>query len=112
MSFTIHNADQATVSDVVYEDVRVEGSAGPPVDIRIIQSPYNPSPERGRIRDVVFRNVRVDGKDIAPSAVKGFDDKHQVEGVVFENVQAGGRKWTKPEDGPMKTEFATGIEFR
>jgi hypothetical protein len=111
-SFTILNGDQSTVSGAVYEDIRVEGSAGPPVDIKIIQSPYNPSPERGHIRDVVFRNVRFEGKEMPPVTLTGFDDKHGIEGVIFENVQVGGRKWAKAEDGPVTAEFATGVEFR
>ena len=111
-SFTILNGDQSTVSGAVYEDIRVEGSAGPPIDIKIIQSPYNPSPERGHIRDVVFRNVRFEGKEMPPVTLTGFDDKHGIEGVIFENVQVGGRKWAKAEDGPVTAEFATGVEFR
>jgi hypothetical protein len=42
----------------------------------------------------------------------GFDETHRIEGVVFENVQAGGRKWMKLEDGAIRTKFATGVEFR
>ena len=111
-AFTIQVGDESTVRDVIYENTRVEDSAGPPVDLTIIQSPYNPSPERGHVRDIVFRNVRVEAQNIPPSAVMGFDDKHPIEGVVFENVQGGGRKWAKAEDGPIKTEFAKGVAFR
>ena len=110
--FTIHNSDQATVSDVIYEDLRVEDSAGVPVDFKILPSPYNRDTERGHIRDIVFRNIRVEGTVTPPSELAGFDETHRIEGVVFENVQTGGRKWTKPDDGPVKTRFATGVEFR
>ena len=54
--------------------------------------------------------VLLDGELIGHIA--GFDETHRIEGVVFENVQAGGRKWTRLEDGPIRMKFATGVEFR
>ncbi|MBM4142427.1 MAG: hypothetical protein FJ225_02365 [Lentisphaerae bacterium] len=108
----IHTGDPATVSDVIYEDLRVEDALGFLADLKIRPSPYNRDAECGHIRDIVVRNIRVEGKDIPPSVLSGFDGTHPIEGVVFENVQAGGRKWTKLEDGPLQTKFATGVEFR
>ena len=111
-AFTIHHSDEATVSAVTCEDLRVEDWAGALIDCRILPSPYAPNAERGRLRDIVFRDLRVEGATTLPSVLLGFDEQHRIEGVVFENVQAGGRKWTRREDGPLTTEFATGVEFR
>jgi hypothetical protein len=111
-AFTIHHGDKGTVSDVTCKDFRVEDSAGALVDVKILPSPYSRDAERGHIRDIVFGNICAEGKDIPPSELAGFDETHRIEGVVFENVQTGGRKWTKLDDGPIKTTFATGVEFR
>jgi hypothetical protein len=111
-TFVIHHGDPATVSDVIYEDLRVEDALGAPVDFSIRPLPYSRAGERGHIRDIVFRNIRVEGKTIPPSELTGFDETHRIERVVFENVQTGGRKWTRPEDGPIQTKFVTGVEFR
>jgi hypothetical protein len=110
--FSIRNRGQATMSDLICEDLRVEDAAGAPVVLSILPSPFNRDAERGHIRDIVFRNIRVEGKEIFPSELRGLDETHRIEEVVFENVEAGGQKWIKQEDGPIQAKFATGIEFR
>lgn len=112
LTLATHHGDSAMVSDVIYEDLRVEEALGTAVDFKILPAFYNLDAERGHIRDIVFRNLRVEGKDISPSELAGFDETHRIEGVVFENVQAGGRKWTKLEDGAIQAKFVTGVEFR
>ncbi|MBM4143387.1 MAG: hypothetical protein FJ225_07340 [Lentisphaerae bacterium] len=111
-AFAIRHGDQGTVGDVICEDLRVEDPVGSLVDFKILPSPCNRNAGCGLIRGVVVRNIRVEGKDIPPSVLSGFDETHPIEGVVFENVQAGGRKWTKLEDGAIQTKFVTGVEFR
>ncbi|MBM4142447.1 MAG: hypothetical protein FJ225_02465 [Lentisphaerae bacterium] len=108
----IHHGDQAAVSDVICEDLRVEGAEGMLADVRILPSRFGRDAERGHVRDIVFRNIRIEGNAIPPSELSGFDESHRVEGVAFENVQSGGRKWAKPQDGLVATKFATGVEFR
>jgi hypothetical protein len=111
-TFTIHNGDRATVSDVTYDNIRVEDSVGILVDFKILKSRYSRDAERGHIRNILFRNISVEGTMIPPSLLLGFDAEHQVENVVFENFQVRGKKWTRLEDGQFKTEFATGMKFR
>ena len=108
----VRNADQATVCDVRYEDLRVEDCGGVPVVLTISRSPYAPDAGRGHVRDIVFRNIRVEGARVLPVELAGFDDEHRIEGVVFENVECQGRKWVRPEDAQVKAAFATGVEFR
>jgi polygalacturonase len=50
--FTIHNGDHATVSRIVWEDIRVEHFYDKLVDFRILNSRWSGDDERGQIRDV------------------------------------------------------------
>ncbi|HEX8234780.1 MAG TPA: glycosyl hydrolase family 28 protein [Abditibacteriaceae bacterium] len=61
--FTIHNGDHATVSRILWEDIRVEHFYDKLIDFRILNSRWSGDDERGQIRDVHLRNIRV-AKDI------------------------------------------------
>jgi len=45
--FGIHNADRATVSDVLYENIRVEHHYEKLVDFRIVKSRWSKDDQRG-----------------------------------------------------------------
>ncbi|QOY89194.1 glycosyl hydrolase family 28 protein [Paludibaculum fermentans] len=110
-TFTIHNGDRAVVSDVIYDNCRVEDAQGLLVDFKILKSRYSKDEERGQIRNIQFRHIRVDHKEI-PSLLQGFDAKHQIGGVVFEDVIVDGRKWTSLVDAGIKATHAEQITFK
>ncbi len=88
--FTIHNGDRAVVSNVRYEDIRVEHFYDKLVDIRVLHSRYSKDHERGRIRDIHFKDIQII-PDLynTPSLIGGMGPANAVEGVVFENVRIG-----------------------
>lgn len=79
----IFNGDQATVSDVLFDDIRVENCERL-ISLIVEKGFFNQSKERGRIENIHFRNIR--------SAVRGdlhlygFDEAHAVRGVTFEDL--------------------------
>jgi hypothetical protein len=143
-TFSIHNGDFATVSNIRFEDIRVEDSTQKLFDFAIFLSQYSADrPEdpnmrqahylhgawdgvlsvnaeqrkehsqyRGQIRDIYCRNIAVvDGR--APfSVIYGFDDKHRVENVTFENLTIHGRKIRSPDEGKFWIENALNVTFR
>jgi hypothetical protein len=110
-TFTIHNGDRATVSDVVYDDIRVEDSHGLLVDFQVLQSRYSKDKDRGQIQRVRFHNIRVTGKEL-PSRIQGFDVRHAVEGVEFDDFRVNGKRWRDEAGAQLKVEHASGVRFQ
>lgn len=111
--FTIHAGDRAAVSDVLYEDIRVEHFFDKLIDFRILFSRYSKDAERGQIRNVILRGIRT---NLDPfnciSLIGGFDAAHTVEGVVIEDFMIGDQKITNPDQLHLFTKHASGIVFR
>jgi polygalacturonase len=103
--FAIHNCDAADVSDVLYEDIRVEHYWDKLFDVRVMFSMWGRDVTRGRVRNVTFRNIRVAhpscNSGYSLSVVGGWDAMHPVENVVFEDIYLNERKMTS-FDGEME----------
>lgn len=113
--FSIHNGDRAIVEDVAYEDIRVEHHFDKLVDFRIIQSRYSHDPERGQVRNIRLRNIEVTESIFNPgytvSLIGGWDARHTIEGVRFENFRLGRRHITTPEELSLFTCHCKNVTF-
>ena len=114
--FGIHNADRATVSDVLYENIRVEHHYEKLVDFRIIKSRWSKDEERGQIRNITLRNIDVAISVFNPgyscSLIGGFDSQHSVQNVSFENFRKAGKPVTCADELDLYCKQANGITFR
>ncbi|MDX2190799.1 MAG: glycosyl hydrolase family 28 protein [Bacteroidota bacterium] len=114
--FGIHNADRAVVSDVLYENIRVEHHYNKLIDIKVIKSMWGKDEERGQIRNVTFRNIDVDltiyNSGYSMSLLGGYDAKHTVENVVFDNFRVQGVKITNGDDLSLFTKQTKGVVFK
>jgi hypothetical protein len=114
--FGIHNTDRALISDVVYEDIRVEHYYNKLIDFRIIKSRYFKDKERGRVQQVLFKNIDVTVSQYNPgysiSTIGGYDADHKIENVVFDNFRLNGVKVMHPDQLDLFTKQATGIIFK
>lgn len=114
--FSIHAGDRATVSNVTFENIRVEHYWAMLVDFRVMRSRFNHDEQRGQIRDVTLRNVDVLQSASNPgysiSVVGGWDKDHTVDGVLFENLVLGGKKVTNGDELDLHTKHAHNIVFR
>lgn len=111
-TFTIHNGDRAMVSNVLYENIRVEDVEGLLVDFKILESRYSKDTERGSIINVKFKNIRVGGERFPNSVLIGFNEKHSVDNISFENFSIHGEKIKDFEAGKFETEYAEKVSFR
>ena len=110
LALTVHNGDRATITNVLFEDIRVEDSVSALADVWIGDSQWMKDAERGYIRGVHFKNVSLLGRDwltdpsirtqpdvaLSPlasrtSRLQGYDASHRVEAVTFENVHILGQ---------------------
>jgi hypothetical protein len=114
--FSIHNADHAVVSDVSFENIRVEHHYDKLVDFRIIESRWSKDKERGQIRNIALRNIEV---VVSPyntgytlSVIGGFDAKHKVSGVTFDNFRLNGKRVTTEDALDLYLRHADKVSFR
>ncbi|MBP5305143.1 MAG: hypothetical protein J6Z02_04775 [Lachnospiraceae bacterium] len=105
---SVHNADDALISGVLFEDITVEheevgsgdGSEMPYlIDINIARSSnWSSTKERGKIDGVTLKNVNFLSGNECKSRVSGFDEDHMAENIFFENVTIFGKKIKNGED--------------
>jgi len=111
-TFTIHNGDRAVVSNVRYENIRVEDSRGYLIDFKILNSRYSKDPERGHIEHVYFKDITVEGEIFPTSLIMGFDEQHKVKGVTLDNFIIHGEKVSSIYNGKITTIHADGIVYK
>ncbi len=94
--FAIHNCDRATISDILYENIRIEHCYDKLIDFRITSSFYSTDAERGRIRRVELRDIHWDrsryNRGYTVSIIRGADASHTVEDVRIANFHFNGRR--------------------
>jgi hypothetical protein len=109
--FTIHNGDRALVSNVRYEDIRVEDAREKLIDFKVLHSHYSKDAQRGQIRGVHLKDVHVVDGELPPSIIQSFDRDHRVEDVTIENLRFKGRKIENFLDARLIAERAVGVRF-
>lgn len=113
-AMNINVGDNNTVSNVSYEDIRVEDfELGQLVDIRVVwNEKYNPVPGK-RVENVTFRNVSYNGKNENKNRLYGFDQERFVGGITFINLRINGELILDAEKGKFDiNEHAHDIQFR
>ncbi len=104
-AISIHNADDATVSDISYKNIVIEneeiGSGDSDssylLDFWIMQNGnWSKTPDRGQIRNVTVDGLKVlSGTDKGlKMRIKGYDAQHTVENVSIKNLEILGNKIT------------------
>ena len=115
-AFSIHNGDRATVSNILYENIRVEHFFDKLIDFRVLNSRYNKDKERGQIRNIRFKDIYVTtnyanaGHSI--SLMGGYNPHHTIEGVIIENFNLDDTRIENADQLDLYLKNAHGIEFR
>ena len=114
--FGIHNADRAAVSDVLYENIRVEHYYNKLIDLKVIKSMWGKDSERGQIRNVILRNIAVTqsiyNSGYSMSLIGGYDSTHTAENILFDNFTLNGVKVTNPDQLELYMKQAKDIKFK
>lgn len=118
---SVHNADDAKVSEITFKNIIVEdaqmgsgdGDEMPYlVDINIAQSSnWSSTKDRGTIESILIDGVTVLAGKNCDSRIQGFDAEHNIDGVTLRNFTILGEKITTLEQGKfiVDTETAKNI---
>lgn len=121
LCLTVHNGDRAAISDVHFEDIRIEDSVAPLFDLWVGKAHWNVDGRRGSIAGIHFKNISLVGGDdpavlsaskgsegssaevsylaARSSRLMGFDEEHGIRDVTFENVHVLGHAVDSLETG-------------
>ncbi|MFW6189327.1 MAG: glycosyl hydrolase family 28 protein [Planctomycetota bacterium] len=110
-TFTIHNGDRAEISDVRYENMRVEDSREKLVDIKVLYARYSRDEERGQVGDIRFRNIQVVDGPFPVSIIRGYDEDHMIGEITFENFRVHDRLIAGANEARMVVELAPRVRF-
>lgn len=100
----IHHGDRAEISDILFENIRIENTPGAQLfDIRIAHSFWNRDKEMGCIKDITFKNIYYVGNPgmeclLSNSRLQGFSDEHNIKNVTFENINILGKTATNAKE--------------
>jgi len=93
--FSIHNTDRARITDVLFENIRIEHCYDKLIDFRISPSRYGTDTERGSVKGVTLRNIYWSqtpfNQGSTISLIGGWDEKHTIEDVLIENFCIDGK---------------------
>ncbi len=114
---SVHNADDAQVSGIVFKNIIVEenhvGSGDADVmpyliDINIAQSSnWSTTKERGTICDITIENMQVLSGNFPTSRISGFDTEHMVDGITIRNLNILGQEIKDFESGKFEIDEET-----
>jgi polygalacturonase len=91
--FSIICDGPAVISNIVFEKIRVEQSEIKLFELNITDGTLYGEDPPGHIRDVTIRNV--DWFHEGPIVLKGFDENHRVQNILFENCTVAGKPLKK-----------------
>ena len=86
----IYHCDAATVSNVRFENIRVEESRKL-ISLWINKAIWSRQAERGHIRGVTFQNIQAITAQPPRVELLGFDTEHGIDDVTFDHVSINGR---------------------
>ena len=114
---SVHNADDATITDIVFRNITVEnaqvgsgdGDQMPYlIDFNIADSSnWSTTRERGQIRNVLIDGVTVLAGRFNESRIYGYDETHTVEDITIKNLTILGEKITSFEQGKFDIDEAS-----
>lgn len=110
-ALAIHVSDGGTMSNITFQNVRVEQSRSRLIRMWIGKDMWGHDANRGRIRNVLFDGLSFLGEQLPPSEITGADAEHAIEGVAFRDFRVAGKSVASAQQARISLRHATGVEF-
>ncbi|MFC4776117.1 glycosyl hydrolase family 28 protein [Paenibacillus sp. GCM10023252] len=117
-ALTVGCLDDTEVSDITFEDIRIEHAIGPLINIWMRSSIFSDSirgtrtPEGCTVRRLRFRNIELTGGRFRRSYIEGLDEIRRFEDIEFDHLVIQGRRIRSAEEGRFEINaFADNIRF-
>ena len=101
----IYHCDSAVVSNVRFENIRVEQTKKL-ISLWIGQQIWTRDPARGHIRNVTFKNVQAISATPPQLELKGYDPDHAINNITFDGVTINNQPLTQSQ---IKSTFTKNI---
>ncbi len=116
-AFSIHNGDRAIISDITYQNIRVEHCFDRIVDFRLENSPqWNKDKTLGSIRNITFKDIYIHlqkfNQGYTHSLLGAKTDDNPIENVFFINFRIGDKVILNNEDMWLFTNKVKNITYK
>ncbi len=109
--FSIICDGPAVISNILFEDIRVEESEIKLFELHITDGTKYGEGPAGHIKDITIKNVN--WLHQGPIVIFAYDENHKVENIVFENCKVAGKPLVQVKDNIMKlNEFVENISVK
>jgi hypothetical protein len=105
--FSIVCDGPATISNVLYENIRVEKAEIKLFELNITDGKKYGEDPPGHIKNIKLKNIS--WMHEGPIVLKGFDNEHRVQDVTFENCKVAGKPLQELERVMQKGNFVEGV---
>jgi len=108
-ALSIHQADNAYIHDIHYENISVEDVAQKLFDIKVLECKYSYTHEKGRIEDIYFKDIKVLNGNFPVSIIRGYEmhlEESRPERIYFDNIEILGKRCRSVLDMHMVVELA------
>ena len=116
--FGIHHGDRARITDIHFEDIRIEHAPGGQLfDIRITDSVWNKDTKKGSIDHIYIDKIALVGKEgrdfrNLSARLEGFDEKHCISDVYIGKIEAFGKSISGMESlGLESRKYVSNVVF-
>ena len=104
--------DSGTVSNVRFEDIRVEDVKSKLVLCWVGQDKWSRDAGRGRLDGATFKNITVTGEVIPDLVLAGYNEQHRIENVTFDDLRVQGKLIGDAASGRISCNaFVEGVRF-
>ncbi|RLD71537.1 MAG: hypothetical protein DRI98_04920 [Bacteroidetes bacterium] len=129
IAMDIQNGDRALITNVLFENIRVEepikdraqiaeyvyplDEIGKLVDLNIRANNYSKDTIRGKIENITFRNITYTGTPFPHTTMEGLSAMHSIRNIYFENIVINEKRIEGLEDLNLQTnEYVSSINVK